>query len=309
MSTLMKCWKRWREFTSESKSKEHTIRRAVLFWTDRCLIRTFDAWKDYRWKKRKQKEVNTRSIIISQRKTRKFWVRWTRKHKIFQRVLHRWKLLNVSAAFNRWKTFTSEQIELRNRMVAVALRWKNVEVARRFRTWLSFVSRRSNEKRIIQEYSMRRIQNTWKTFKNRFEGSLAHKQSLARAIRVWENRSLVAAWNTWMEFVEDSKNDRSLLRRAALMWTQSHLLKTLLSWVEYARRRKQDRSIGGQLSQNVMDGTRRRLFRRWVDGLINRQSLRKVIGVWMHRTLAKHMQSWKLLHWMIKAEHYAEEYV
>ena len=236
----------WRDKIAENRRMVGSMERAKRFFGGRVLkndrARAFQTWKLHYTFVCRVREAEDKEETETQRKNQ--------ARVRAQRMVRRWTLRTIAAAFDAWAGFTRERRRLKTSIRKATRRWRLLHVSVPFHDWAAHVEDIRRE-RLVLGKSVQRMERfqllapfqRWQdaVYVRRSErGALLRAERFfTRLLRADTHRAL----NAWIGHVHSARRVRLELGRVVARWRRAKLAAAFECWRVYYERCEANRAI------------------------------------------------------------------
>ncbi|CAK4178239.1 unnamed protein product [Aphanomyces euteiches] len=235
------------------------LAQATRFWTKRCLVQMFQAWKEMHLRERHEREEA-----------------WQTSATI--KAMHLWSEKTLRGVFQAWKTVF---VEKKTKLVKAAQLWLAQAMPKRFRYWkyqtdLAKWHRRAlvvvwNTAVALETHnSSRQLFQVKKAQLFYLKGVFARWRRLVQDEKLFvvkatasilANKSEAWAFRVWRVHVKERQRKREVCRRMLAKLAKRNQFKVWLSWIDFVARKRAVKRAALHFQGNVV----LKCFGRWKD--------------------------------------------
>ena len=236
----------WRDKIAENRRMVGSMERAKRFFGGRVLkndrARAFQTWKLHYTFVCRVREAEDKEETETRRKNQ--------ARVRAQRMVRRWTLRTIAAAFDAWAGFTRERRRLKTSIRKATRRWRLLHVSVPFHDWAAHVEDIRRERLVLGRsvHRMDRFQllAPFQRWQDAVYVRRSERGALLRAERFF-TRLLRAdthrAFNAWIGHVHSARRVRLELRRVVSRWRRAKLAAAFECWRVYYERCEANRAI------------------------------------------------------------------
>ena len=236
----------WRDKIAENRRMVGSMERAKRFFGGRVLkndrARAFQTWKLHYTFVCRVREAEDKEETETRRKNQ--------ARVRTQRMVRRWTLRTIAAAFDAWAGFTRECRRLKTSIRKATRRWRLLHVSVPFHDWAAHVEDIRRERLVLGRsvHRMERFQllAPFQRWQDAVYVRRSERGALLRAERFF-TRLLRAdthrAFNAWIGHVHSARRVRLELRRVVARWRRAKLAAAFECWRVYYERCEANRAI------------------------------------------------------------------
>ena len=236
----------WRDKIAENRRMVGSMERAKRFFGGRVLkndrARAFQTWKLHYTFVCRVREAEDKEETETRRKNQ--------ARVRAQRMVRRWTLRTIAAAFDAWAGFTRERRRLKTSIRKATRRWRLLHVSVPFHDWAAHVEDIRRE-RLVLGKSVQRMERfqllaPFQRWQDAVYVRRSERGALLRAERFF-TRLLRAdthrAFNAWIGHVHTARRVRLELGRVVARWRRAKLAAAFECWRVYYERCEANRAI------------------------------------------------------------------
>ena len=191
-----------------------------------------------------------------------------RADRYFQRAVSS----SVTKAFNTWAGNAAEMSRRRRGLEKVVVRWRRLQLAAPFGDWAQWVDEVRGNRNVLRVavHRMRtvKVASAFATWRGNWSESKEVRAATSRATRFFgrlTRRSASRAFNSWADNSNDRKHRRAQLRKVVARWQRTQLAAPFGDWVEWVDEVKGNRLKVAKFLHRMKTVYSTRAFYAWVD--------------------------------------------